>query len=116
MNKAKLWLAQIALVAIVGLVFGSPALAGGVNVNASPTGKANASLTANGGGGGENGEYRGSGGGQGGGQPQSNTTGTVDNTGTDEPVCARGDTDGCTEDTCEPSGGEWGIDSVCYFW
>ena len=117
MNKAKLWLAQIALVAIVGLVFGSPALAGVDNGNASDNGIANASKKAKGEGGestrGHVGSHS-SGGGQGGGQPQSDTTSTGDNTGTSEPVCISGDTAGCTENTCNSAGGFWGTDGVCY--
>jgi hypothetical protein len=114
MNKAKYWLVQIALVAIVGLVLGSPVIAGGVNDHASDTGKANASLKA-GGGGGE--DTRGNGGnhnsgGNTGNNGGGNSSGDDTGTGTD-PVCTSSDTSGCSAETCT---GSWNDStSTCSF-
>lgn len=108
MNKAKFWLVQIALVAIVGLVLSSPALAGGVNNgHASDTGMENASVKA----GGERNTPEGNnsdGGnsGNGGGKPQSGEV--IDNS-----VCTSSDTSGCTAETCT---GSWNDStSTCSF-
>jgi len=118
MTKAKFWLVQIALVAIVGLVFGSQALAGGVNNgNASDNGIANASTKAGGEGGVNSRGHLGShssGGGKGskgGGEPQGEET----NTGTTDPVCSQTSPSECTSSTCGSAGGTWGNDGVCYF-
>ena len=123
MTKAKFWLVQIALVAIVGLVFGSQALAGGVNNgNASDNGIANASTKAGGEGGVNSRGHLGShssGGGKGsndGGKPQGEETDTgTTGTGTTDPVCSQASSSECTSVTCGSAGGTWGNDGVCYF-
>ena len=108
MNKTKFWLVQIALIAIVSLVLGPTAIA-------APKSKPVKSVTAD-----TTGEFYTHGEGM-----------RLDNANLEEgnadwktgdvtppdpdPVCRKGNTDECTVETCEPAGGFWGNDGVCYF-
>jgi len=116
MSKAKFWLVQIALVAIVGLVLGSPALADkpGFAGSAEKPGFAGQTGTpdhAN-----ANSDGTGNKGGNGGGKSQGDETGNTDQD--PAPVCSKETKDipgVCTAENCAPAGGTWGQDGVCYF-
>lgn len=110
MNNAKFWLVQMIMLAFLSLAFGSPAIAAPkskaiTNSTTSSTDDLathgeemrldNANLEE--------------------GKADWKTGNTPDPDPDPVPVCDADNRQNCTEETCEPAGGFWGSDNICYF-